>query len=88
MVMTDPTTGGPATEAVIEAAAVDHGVNVLTDSGYNCASGCVVSAAWTANTNARYMLTVHVEYPFSPLLGFLQFNQPVVREFTMMTQFQ
>lgn len=88
MVMSDPLTGGPATESVIEAAAIDHGVNILNDSGYNCASGCVVTATWYVNTSGRYLLTVHVEYPFTPLIGLLDFDRPVVREFTMMTQFQ
>ena len=88
MVMTDPATGGPATEAVIEQAAIDHGVNVLTDSGLACAAGCSVTATWFLTQTNHYLLTVKVEYPFSPIFGLFDFGKPVVREFTMMTQFQ
>ena len=88
-VLTSATTSGPATEADIEDAAVDHATQVLNDVGMPCNVGCLVTANWFSNTSNRSMLTVRVEYPFIPVVGLIDsFNGPVAREFTMMTQYQ
>ena len=88
-VITSPTGSGPVTESDIESAAIDHALQVLADVGLPCTGGCVVSAEWFANPSDRWMLTVHVEHPFTPLIGLIEaFDRPVSRNFTMMTQYQ
>ena len=80
---------GPATETDIENAAINHAVEVLNDTGLTCGSGCVVTATWFQNTSGRMMLTVEVQYPFTPIMGLVAtWERPLVRDFTMMTQQQ
>lgn len=80
----------PATEADIENAAISHAVNVLDDTGLVCGAGCLVTANWfLGQASGYYLLTVRVEYPFDPLTGLIPgLDQPVAREFTMLTQYQ
>jgi Flp pilus assembly protein TadG len=81
---------GPATETDIENEAVTHATRVLDDTGLTCDAGCVVTANWfEGQASSFYLLTVRVEYPFTPLTGLIPgMDQPVAREFTMLTQYQ
>lgn len=87
----DSSTGrGPASESDIENAAIRQGRAVLAAHGLACSGSCAVQADWETDRASGYeLLTVHVEYPFHPILGMWPgMTGPVVAEFTVFTAVQ
>ena len=80
--------GTPA-GTVIEAAAIAQAELVLEGVGMECTptNGCLIDAVWDISSG-RAAVVVTVSYPFDALVGIVPVPDPIVAQFTMMTQQQ
>lgn len=61
--------------------------NVLIAQGTGCGTDCIVTATWFTDTISGFeFVTVSVEYPFDPLIGFIPaLFDTIHADFTAMT---
>ena len=73
----------------IEAAAIGQAQLVLDGVGMDCTptNGCAIDAVWDPSSG-RAAVVVTVTYPFDALVGVVPVPNPIVAQFTMMTQQQ
>ena len=80
---------GTPSGSEIEASAIAQAELVLEGVGMECTptNGCNIDAVWDTSSG-RAAIVVTVSYPFDALVGIVPVPDPIVAQFTMMTQQQ